>query len=56
MANSKRKVKDSDCKNKLDRKSSNKIARQFSKKFIESQQDIDPEISAIVHKHFWELL
>jgi hypothetical protein len=56
MANSKRKPKDTDCKNWFDRKQSNKIARQFAKKLIDGQQDIDPEINAIVRKHFWEML
>lgn len=56
MPQTKRKVKDSDFTNKLDKKQSNKIVRQFAKKFIESQQDIPPDIAKVVNEHFWELL
>lgn len=68
MANSKRKPKDTDCKNWLDRKQSNKkerqysrkeeaeIVRNFTKRFVESQQDMPRDIAEIVQKHFWELI
>lgn len=56
MAKIGRKVKDSDFKNKLDRRQSNKIVRQFAKKLIDSQRDIEPEISCIVQKNFMDLL
>lgn len=64
MSNQKIKVKDRDFCNKLDRKQTNKKRRQeesaivksFTKKFIESQRDIDPDIAKVVHEHFWDML
>lgn len=56
MSHVKKKIKDSDFMNKLDRKQKNKAIRQFARKLIEQSRDIDPEINAIVRKHFWEML
>jgi hypothetical protein len=34
----------------------NRKVKAFEKKFIESQQEFDPECKKILNEHFWELV
>jgi hypothetical protein len=41
---------------KINKKKSQHAAKSFAKKLVENQRDIDPEISKIVQKRFWDML